>query len=247
MSVQAITAAFAVQGVSPSEKLLLLALANYADSDFECWPSQKTLTFDTGLSERTIRTAMGSLEGAGLISRERQNRPNGSRTSDLITLTLPAITAVRSEAPTGKKRHTYRQSSPDLPANVAPLTTLEPSVEPLGKILEAAQAQPQAKPDPKGTRLPDDWTPQLAETAFAKQQGMTLEEIALEADKFRDFWHAKPGSGGRKSDWPATWRNWCRNRRSGPRVAGGPRSGGYGQGPSDFASIIAERRRGARV
>jgi DNA-binding MarR family transcriptional regulator len=242
MSVQAITSAFAVQGVSPSEKLLLLALANYADADGECWPSQTTLTFDTGLSERTIRTALASLESAGLLSRERRSRPNGSRTSDLITLTLPENIAARSDKPTGKLRQAYRQSSPNLPATAAPPTTFEPSEEPSVEPLEAAQAQPQAKPDPKGTRLPDEWTPQLSEVAFAKQQGMTLEEITLEADKFRDFWCAKPGAGGRKSDWSATWRNWCRNRRSSASVAGGARSGGYGQGPSDFASIIAERR-----
>jgi hypothetical protein len=30
------------------------------------------------------------------------------------------------------------------------------------------------------------------------------------ADRFRDFWHAKPGQGGVKLDWTATWRNWCR-------------------------------------
>ena len=247
MSVQAITAAFAVQGVTPSEKLLLLALANYADADGECWPSQATLTHDTGLSERTIRTALASLEGAGLVSRERRNRPNGSRTSDLITLTLPATIAVRPNKPTGKIRQAYRQMPPNLPATVAPPTTFEPSEEPLEKIVEAAQAQPKAKPDPKGSRISDDWTPQFSEIAFAKQQGMTLEEITLEADKFRDFWHAKPGAGGRKSDWSATWRNWCRNRRAGQSLAGGPRPGGNRQGPSDFASIIAERRGRAGV
>jgi hypothetical protein len=30
-------------------------------------------------------------------------------------------------------------------------------------------------------------------------------------EKFRDYWRAKPGAGGRKLDWDATWRNWCRN------------------------------------
>jgi hypothetical protein len=247
MSVQAITAAFAVQGVSPSEKLLLLALANYADAGGQCFPSQVTLTHDTGLSERTIRTAFGSLKALGLLQVERRNRANGSRTSSKITLTLPAMVAARAEKPTGKIRQAYRQSSPNLPATVAPPTTFEPSEEPSVEPLEAAQAQPQAKPDPKGSRLPDEWTPQFAEVAFAKQQGMTLEEITLEADKFRDFWCAKPGAGGRKSDWSATWRNWCRNRRSSASVAGGARSGGNRQGPSDFAAIIAERRGRAGV
>lgn len=122
----------------------------------------------------------------------------------------------------------------------------EPEPEPK-KETEANASAKTDGPKAKGMRLPDDWTPQFAEIAFAKQQGMTLEEINLEADKFRDFWCAKPGAGGRKSDWPATWRNWCRNRRTGPSVAGGARSGGYGQGPSDFASIIAASRGRAGV
>ena len=29
-------------------------------------------------------------------------------------------------------------------------------------------------------------------------------------DTFRDYWVAQPGAKGRKSDWLATWRNWCR-------------------------------------
>jgi hypothetical protein len=28
--------------------------------------------------------------------------------------------------------------------------------------------------------------------------------------KFRDYWIAKAGAGARKTDWLATWRNWCR-------------------------------------
>lgn len=122
----------------------------------------------------------------------------------------------------------------------------EPEPEPK-KETEANASAKTIEPKARGTRLPDDWTPQLSEVAFAKQQGMTLEEITLEADKFRDFWCAKPGAGGRKSDWSATWRNWCRNRRSGAGVAGGARSGANRQGPADFASIIAERRGRAGV
>jgi hypothetical protein len=248
MSVQAITAAFAVQGVSPSEKLVLLALANFADAEGRCWPSQARLALDTGLTDRQIRRVFVSLIDAGLMTKEHRRRRDGYRASDLITLTIFEDTVSAK----GKPYRTFEDNltghlEPILPDTVSYPTTLEPSVEPSVEPLEAAQAQPQAKPDPKGTRLPDEWSPQLSEVAFAKQQGMTLEEISLEADKFRDFWCAKPGAGGRKSDWSATWRNWCRNRRSGAGVAGGARSGGNRQGPSDFASIIAERRGRAGV
>jgi hypothetical protein len=32
-------------------------------------------------------------------------------------------------------------------------------------------------------------------------------------DRFRDYWTAQPGQRGRKVDWQATWRNWCRNEK----------------------------------
>src|SRR5262249_4644926 len=59
----------------------------------------------------------------------------------------------------------------------------------------------------RATRLPDDWRPNAEDLAYAKQQGLTEHEALREAEKFRNYWHAKPG--GTKLDWAATWRNWC--------------------------------------
>ena len=39
---------------------------------------------------------------------------------------------------------------------------------------------------------------------------------------FRDYWVAKPGKDGRKSDWFATWRNWCRKERPKPKPKTAP-------------------------
>ena len=36
---------------------------------------------------------------------------------------------------------------------------------------------------------------------------LTVEEVRLEADNFRDYWVAVPGAKGLKLDWEATWRN----------------------------------------
>lgn len=59
----------------------------------------------------------------------------------------------------------------------------------------------------KGTRLPSDWSPSEALCAFALEQGCDPESTAA---AFRDYWHGAPGVKGRKADWSATWRNWCR-------------------------------------
>jgi uncharacterized protein YdaU (DUF1376 family) len=96
----------------------------------------------------------------------------------------------------------------------------------------------------KGTRLPSDWRPSEADLSFAASQNMTLEETRREADQFRDFWIAKPGAGGCKLDWPATWRTWCRNRR-GAGQAGKPNAGGHRPKPASMVDIILERRANA--
>lgn len=59
----------------------------------------------------------------------------------------------------------------------------------------------------RGSRLPEGFNPDLA---VAEALGLTLADAAVQADKFLDYWRAVPGAKGRKLDWPATWRNWCR-------------------------------------
>lgn len=74
------------RGLSAPAKAVILALACYADPKGRAFPSQATLAFDTGLCERTVRTALASLESLGWIVRERRNKRDGSRSSDLITI-----------------------------------------------------------------------------------------------------------------------------------------------------------------
>ena len=62
----------------------------------------------------------------------------------------------------------------------------------------------------KGSRLPTDWTLSQELGDWALAEGLPRERIRQEADRFRDYWVAKPGAAGRKADWPATWRNWVR-------------------------------------
>jgi hypothetical protein len=67
-----------------------------------------------------------------------------------------------------------------------------------------------------GTRLPEDWSPGAVGEEFARGLGINP---ATEFPRFRDYWLSKPGKDGRKTDWLATWRNWCRN--AGERVRPG--------------------------
>lgn len=59
----------------------------------------------------------------------------------------------------------------------------------------------------RGARLALDWQPSDADAGFAASLGLDPDRVAA---SFRDYWTAQPGARGRKSDWAATWRNWCR-------------------------------------
>jgi hypothetical protein len=47
-------------------------------------------------------------------------------------------------------------------------------------------------------------------------------DLKTEHEKFTNHWHAQPGAKGRKSDWPATWRNWIIRAAENP-----PRNGNH--------------------
>jgi hypothetical protein len=51
------------------EKLVLLALADCANDEGECWPSVSTLKRKTGAGERTIQRSIRALETLGIVER----------------------------------------------------------------------------------------------------------------------------------------------------------------------------------
>lgn len=71
-----------------------------------------------------------------------------------------------------------------------------------------------AKPD-RGRRLPTDWELPKAwgDWTLATFSSWTPDQVRFEADKFADYWRSKAGKDATKTDWLATWRNWCRNAK----------------------------------
>lgn len=74
--------------VPPREKLLLILIASYANDDGECFPSQTTLAYRSGLSRRTVLRSLAELEERGVITRRPNRRSDGSRSSDTIRLNV---------------------------------------------------------------------------------------------------------------------------------------------------------------
>lgn len=68
---------------------------------------------------------------------------------------------------------------------------------------------------PADWQLPDSWR----EWATAERPDLDMQRAAA---GFADYWRAKPGKDGRKTDWFATWRNWVRNERAPPQARASP-------------------------
>jgi hypothetical protein len=63
-----------LSGLSSTQRLICLAIADYADKDGTCWPSVvETLAANTGLTERCIRQNLPKIEGAGWLEITRRN------------------------------------------------------------------------------------------------------------------------------------------------------------------------------
>jgi hypothetical protein len=186
VSIQAVAWAMSQKVGSPTGKILLLCLANYADDEWKCWPSQSTISEETEVSERATRDWLEKLEAAGFISRSRRTRKDGSRTSDMIHLnvgnrpepgrkSLPAKSA-------GRPGTTSRGTRHQLPGN-------EPSLEPL---VESSSLPSGAAPNAGGggvfQKLWDQW-PEKDRPDF-REAAKTIFEKLSSADRVSATTHA---------------------------------------------------------
>ncbi len=92
----------------------------------------------------------------------------------------------------------------------------------------------------RGTRLEPNWQPSAEAWWFGESLGLDRAEISDQLDRYRDYWIARPGRGGRKVDWNATFRNWL--RRAGDdrgRGASGARNAHAGRDRREPASVVA--------
>ena len=110
MSVQALTAVFELPGwaVSPSERLVLLSVANHANRyGADSWPGWDTIADETGLSRATVARALGSLGRRGFVTvdRRRVRNAQGRFEVSVYTLHIPGLPEPRSHGETTSTSH----------------------------------------------------------------------------------------------------------------------------------------------
>lgn len=244
MSIRAMTWAYE-QKLPCVHKFLLVTLGEFADRETnQCFPSQATLAAVCGLTRQHVNKCLADLERDGFIAVEQRTRPSGAATSccyRVLVSSLPTPPVIVADTPVSQDDAT--------PVSQDDGHYVEPSLfEPRGKKEEAPLrganekesadlfATPsETKNGTRGSRLPTNWQPSADECTFAAQCG--LDPIGI-ADRFRDYWLAKPGAGGVKLDWPATWRNWCRSEMERKQRFAPPRPGNNGSGGSKLLAAV---------
>jgi hypothetical protein len=93
-------------------------------------------------------------------------------------------------------------------------TTVGPKPDSSQRKRREVKRSEEKKSIERGTRLPPDWSPNDLLYVWASNARPDLD-IASVVAKFRDYWTAKPGRGGTKLDWDATFRNWVRDEKPG--------------------------------
>ena len=92
MSIRHLNLAYEIQGLRPTEKFILVTLANYCDHKGVCWPSHSHIADMVGLkSTKMVQKAIKKFAELGLLIIERRKLENGGYTSNLYHLKLDRV------------------------------------------------------------------------------------------------------------------------------------------------------------
>ena len=136
MSTIIMAACWPLQGMSASQKAVLISLADQANDDGVCWPAVGTIAARTCLSERAVRDALAWLQTAGVVFREY-------RANTSTSYTVNPRSYDPNKAPAESKRTTKRKTN--VAANAAPPAAAAPGADaapPANAAVPPANAAP---------------------------------------------------------------------------------------------------------
>lgn len=137
MSHAATAWAYAAPIRNAGRKFVLVALADFADEAWTCYPGQERIAAMTGQDVRSVRRHIEALEDDGFIERTTRHLANGRRTSDRYRLTGQPASETVSDTPVlvhpdnltgGQSDHRSITTAP--PVNLSGDPLVEPSALP---------------------------------------------------------------------------------------------------------------------
>lgn len=129
----------------PSDRLVLLTLADRSNDHGVCWPSIECISGDTGLDKSTIIGALNRLIEASLIERKKR-----FGTSPIYRMTITEIQNSENaeycaSIPGNKNSSFSTHSIPESPPPVLRVPGKEPVIEPINKPVSPIHKRPKKK------------------------------------------------------------------------------------------------------
>lgn len=188
--------------IPPTQKFVLIALADSAWDNGYTYPSIETLCKRTSFGKTAVIEAVKWLESNGFL---RADRESGRNTRYFVSV--------------GANQSASRTSPGNGPVRETDLTCPPGGPDPSARRTLTQKNRKEPKEGERASRLtiaalPADWSD------YCRQKRPELNpQDAWE--RFRDYWLSVPGAKGRKLDWAATWRNWVRECRAPPGATKG--------------------------
>ncbi|RII84362.1 helix-turn-helix domain-containing protein [Neopusillimonas maritima] len=236
MSVQAISWVLRQPINRSPAKHLLTVMAHYVratnDAQWAVYPSITQLVSDTGQDRKTVMLNLKRLVEMGYLL-DTGARVGATKSVNVYLIKspdgLPELSEVApgEEVPETVPLDSVSSSKFGTACHEGSSTVFHPKqyrfspeavpsfptdkVDKVDRVVRVNKSE-SVKQD-RGTRIPNDWEPseKLREFALEKNPAWSEQDLREEAEKFRDYWVAAPGSKAVKKDWDATWRNWIRN------------------------------------
>ena len=228
------------QPMPPSEKIVLLRLADHANPDGgDVYPSVASVAAHTGISTRQVQRYIKSFVERGILvisGHAKGGRSNpreyqftfrftprkGDSIASPISESKGDADDTVSETVTTEKGDIQRSERVTPSAErVTPMTqkgdtamSPEPSIttnEPSGEPSLAAQSPSKPSPKPKrATQVPDEFPIDDRWIAWGSENGFTVDDMRSQVPQFQDHYRSK---GEPRKDWDATFRTWMRNAK----------------------------------
>lgn len=202
-------------GALPDEDRRLARIARMSAAEWEDSRAALCDLFDENWRHSRIEAELAAAEAVSARAREKAGKRWGRARSEAAADADTHAAAIPQHLPGPS------QSQPQSPPETV-------SDDPVSGRGEARQA--------RGRRIALGWQALEHNRADALRLGVPEGLIEPLANRFRDFWTAKPGKDALKLDWDATWRNWCaleceRKGWATPGPATGPPAAGISISP----------------
>lgn len=200
MSISHINAAIESSGLTPTEKLILILLANDANSDTgQCWRSQHRLAEIAGVTRQCVNKTVKALERKGMLSIENQFDEDGRQRNNKVRLHIVHPKVLQSDR--GGVILDDRGG-----VILDDTNTNDPLVED-PKVMRPAPLSAKAKL----SKIPLETEFSLSDErkAYLRKKAPSADPVTT-WDHFRNHHEAH---GSQMANWDAAWRTWCCNVR----------------------------------